>query len=102
MIAVRFPKGSSSLEVVDLGRPLKEWDSMGNRKVLEGKGTTGGWGEHKHLGRQMSRQVVTAWRDGCWAADLHNQHRVVGPRRTEPREQALQQPLPITTSALVP
>lgn len=38
VIAIEFPKGGI-LGVVDLGRTLKEWDVMGNRKVFEEKGT---------------------------------------------------------------
>lgn len=37
VIAIRFPKGSHFLEMVDLGRSLKEWDRVGTRKVVQGR-----------------------------------------------------------------
>lgn len=37
VIAIRFPKGSCSLEMVDLGRSSKEWDIVSTRKVVQGR-----------------------------------------------------------------
>lgn len=79
---VKFSKGSSSLEVVDLSRPLKEWCVMGNRKVFKEKGTT-----HKdsfetgvsiRTWEDLCRQVMTVCTRGCWGG-LCSQHHVVGP-----------------------
>lgn len=56
-IAIRFSKGSSSLEVVDLRRLLKEWDVMRNRKVLEGR--------EQHENTHEAGVSTSAWGDRC-------------------------------------